>query len=109
MSRSPRQGAPREGACAPVLTKWPCGIRLHLSPTRQRGPCLRGGLRYCRFTHTDLAIADHYHLTMAIEVIMPGEHVGAAGLGFELCPGGLRQGGEDGQRATPKAERVTHA
>src|SRR5207245_11587968 len=39
-----------------TLTKWPCGIRLHLSPTRQRGPCLRGGLRYCRFTHTDFSI-----------------------------------------------------
>src|SRR5438132_9395273 len=33
--------------------KWACGIQQHLSPTRQRGPCLRRGLRCCRFTHTD--------------------------------------------------------
>ena len=39
-----------------TLDSDPCGIRLHLSPTRQRGPCLRGGLRYCRFTHTDLVL-----------------------------------------------------
>jgi len=24
--------------------RWPCRIRLHLSPPRQRGPCWRGGL-----------------------------------------------------------------
>src|SRR5205807_7128440 len=35
-------------------SKWACGIQQHLSPTRQRGPCLRRGLRCCRFTHTDL-------------------------------------------------------
>ena len=34
--------------------KWACGIQQHRSPTRQRGPCLRRGLRCCRFTHTDL-------------------------------------------------------